>query len=250
MRLFRLLFAPELDRSLAEALRSAAVLRTLIETVGRPKPSPAGTEAGDGGRTGSAAPANRRVAATGRTRGSLSGLRPEGLLWFVFLLSLAGLGLTAIPPARSGLGAVHRARPFRRHRQRDPRGSRFPGRAGRAWPLGRGRHAVRLQRGRARARRVPAHLARRRRHRGYRARRPLRLRRLGDRAHRRGRGAHGAAAGRAQRGAARGGGPRPSRRRFRQRRLEAVLRGGAGREPPHRAAPARSTLARSDLADP
>ena len=109
MRLFRLLFAPELGRPLAEALRSAEVLRTLIETVRRPGPSPAGTTARDGGRTGSAAPANRRVAATRRTRRSRSGLRPEGLLWIVLLLSLAGLGLTAIPaPDPAAAQAIER----------------------------------------------------------------------------------------------------------------------------------------------
>ena len=50
-----------------------------------------------------------------------------------------------------------------------------------------------------------------------------------------------------QRRAARGGRPRPSRRRLRQRRLEALLRGGAGGEPAHRAEAARGALARRDF---
>ena len=37
---------------------------------------------------------------------------------------------------------------------------------------------------------------------------------------------------------------------LRQRRLEALLRGGAGGEPSHRAAPARGALAGGDLTDP
>ena len=76
----RFLFAPELGRPVADALRSAAVLRSLIEAMRRPG-SPL---AGRGDRP--------------RNRGSRSGLRPKGLLWVALLLGAAGLGLTAIPP--------------------------------------------------------------------------------------------------------------------------------------------------------
>ena len=72
MRFFRLLFAPELGRPLAEALHSAEVLRTLIGAVRRPGPAVPG-----------------------------SGVRPPGSRWLaavLLALALAGLGLTAIPP--------------------------------------------------------------------------------------------------------------------------------------------------------
>ena len=152
------------------------------------------------------------------------------------------------PAARSGGGAVHRPRPLRRHRQRDAGRAVVPGRARRARTVRRGRHALRLQCRRAGAGGLPADLARRRRRRGHRAGGALRLRRLGDRPHRHGDRPDGAAAGRAQRGAARGGGPRPSRRRLRERGVEALLRGGAGREPAHRAQAPRGALACGDLA--
>ncbi len=76
----RLLFAPELGRPIAEALRSAAVLRSLMEAMRRTVREPAAR----GARPGK--------------KGSRSGLRPEGLLWLALLLGLAGLAVTAIPP--------------------------------------------------------------------------------------------------------------------------------------------------------
>ena len=93
-------------------------------------------------------------------------------------------------------------------------------------------------------------LARRRRHRRHRPRGAFRVRRLGDRAHRRGDRPDGAAAGRHERRPARCRGPRPSRRRLRQRGLETLLGGGAGRKPPHRAPPPRGPLARRHFAGP
>ena len=72
MRPFRFLFAPELGRPLADALRSAAVLRKLIEAVRRPGPAVRGS-----------AP---------RPPGS------RGLALVLLVLALAGLGLTAVPP--------------------------------------------------------------------------------------------------------------------------------------------------------
>ena len=95
MRPFRLLFAPELGRPLADVLRSAAVLRTLIEAVLHPGPPPAGTGAGDRGKAGNAASANRRVAASSWNGGSRF---RSGLPWLALLLGVAGFGLTAIPP--------------------------------------------------------------------------------------------------------------------------------------------------------
>jgi len=106
MRPFRFLFAPELGRPVADGLRSAAVLRTLIEAARRPGPPPAGRDSEEGGKDGGgdqeegagAASANRRPRAEGRKGGSRSGLRPEGLLWLALLLGAAGLAVTAIPP--------------------------------------------------------------------------------------------------------------------------------------------------------
>ena len=67
--------------------------------------------------------------------------------------------------------AVHRPRPLRRRRPGDARRPGLPGRPRQGASVRRGRHAVRLQRRRAGARRLPPGLARRRRHRGHRARR-------------------------------------------------------------------------------
>ncbi|MCY4405791.1 MAG: hypothetical protein OXC15_05450, partial [Rhodospirillaceae bacterium] len=109
MRPLRFLFAPELGRPVADALRSAAVLRTLIEAARRPGPPPAGRDSEEGGKDGGggqeegagAASANRHPRAGRRKGGSRSGLRPEGVLWLALLLGAAGLALTAIPPPDS-----------------------------------------------------------------------------------------------------------------------------------------------------
>ena len=106
MRPFRFLFAPELGRPMADALRSAAVLRSLIEA--RRRPRPAGADSGDGGKAGSGcragdgggATAVRRAAANTRSEGSPSPARGprSGHLWAVLLLAVAGLAVAAIPP--------------------------------------------------------------------------------------------------------------------------------------------------------
>ena len=72
MRPLRFLFAPELGHPLAEALQSAAVLRTLIATAWRQRPPVSGSVV--------------------RPPGS------RGLAVLLLVLALAGLGLTAIPP--------------------------------------------------------------------------------------------------------------------------------------------------------
>ena len=72
MRPFRFLFAPELGRPLADALRSAAVLRSLIEAAWRP---------GAAMHVSAAGPPGSR-----------------GLATILLVLALAGLGLTALPP--------------------------------------------------------------------------------------------------------------------------------------------------------
>ena len=87
MRPLRFLFAPELGRPLADALRGAAVLRRLAEAVCRRGPPPGGT----GGR-GKAGYQN----AGSSTR--------SGLLLPVLLLALAGLALTAVPPPEPAYG--------------------------------------------------------------------------------------------------------------------------------------------------
>ena len=78
----------------------------------------------------------------------------------------------------------------------------------------------------------------------------LRLRRLGDRAHRRRHRPDGAAAGRHERRPVRGDRPCPPRRRLRQRGLEAVLRGSAWRGQTHRAPAPRGRLARRHFQNP
>ncbi len=72
MRLLRFLFAPELGRPLSDALRSAAVLRSLIATAWRQRPAVCGS--------------------VPRPPGS------RGLAVVLLVLALAGLGLTAVPP--------------------------------------------------------------------------------------------------------------------------------------------------------
>ena len=114
----RFLFAPELGRPIADALRAAAVLRSLIEALRRPGSSAAGrdgqncegagsgtpTDGGGGGRPRTLVPETRvpetRVPGTGGSRAGLrpKGLRHECLLWLALLLGAVGLGLTAIPP--------------------------------------------------------------------------------------------------------------------------------------------------------
>ena len=91
MRPFRFLFAPELGRPLADALRSAAVLRRLADVAFRPgRPLLAGVKAEGFGQ-----------AADGiREAGSRKPDSParSGLLWLVLLLAFAGLGLAVMPP--------------------------------------------------------------------------------------------------------------------------------------------------------
>ncbi len=100
MHPFRFLFAPELGRPLADALRSAAVLRSLIEAVRRPGLPPGATGGGEGGEAGKRTATGTDGGAGARpgTGGSRSGLRPEGLLWLGLLLGAVGLALAAIPP--------------------------------------------------------------------------------------------------------------------------------------------------------
>ena len=80
MRPLRFLFAPELGRPLADALRSASVLLRRVE-VGRPA-KPAVCE-------GTASPPGPVPSRSARTR---------GLLVLLAVLGLAGLGLAAVPP--------------------------------------------------------------------------------------------------------------------------------------------------------
>ena len=81
MRPFRFLFAPELGRPIADALRSAAVLQRLAGEAFRPGPLPVATGGG------------------GRAEPRKAGSPPRsGLLWLVLLLAAAGLGLAMLPP--------------------------------------------------------------------------------------------------------------------------------------------------------
>ncbi|MDE0380729.1 MAG: hypothetical protein OXI20_15940, partial [Rhodospirillales bacterium] len=98
MRLFRFLFAPELGRPIADALRSAAVLRSLIEAARRPGSSAAGRDGQDceGARRGT--PADGGGGGRPRTLVPGTGGSSSRLLWIALLLGAAGLGLTAIPP--------------------------------------------------------------------------------------------------------------------------------------------------------
>ena len=81
MRLFRLLFAPELGRPVVEALSTAAVLGRLAEAAWRSGPKGGGTGRG---RTG---PASR-----------------SGLWWLVLFVAAAGAGIAAIPPPEAAFG--------------------------------------------------------------------------------------------------------------------------------------------------
>ena len=102
MRPFRLLFAPELGRPLADALRSAAVLRALIEALRRPGSLPAGRGAEDDEEAGKGTDG-------GADRGPRSGGSRSGLLWAALLLGAAGLGLTAIlPPGPAAAQVIER----------------------------------------------------------------------------------------------------------------------------------------------
>ena len=87
--------------------------------------------------------------------------------------------------------------------------------------------------------RVPAGLARRRRHRRHRSRRQFRLRSLSDHPHHHGGRPVGVAVGPPEACPPRRGRTGSSGRRLGQGRQETVLRARAGREPAHRAAPAR-----------
>ena len=147
----------------------------------------------------------------------------------------------------------HRPGPVRRCRQGNPQRSRLPGRyrrARRGALFGVGRHAVRVQCRRAAARGLSADLAYGGRDGGHRPRGSFRLRRLGDRAHRRCRRPDGAAPRRHERRPARRRRPRPSRRRFRERGLETLLRGSSRPKPAHRPPAPRSALARRHRPDP
>ena len=91
MRPFRFLFAPELGRPLADALRAASVLRSLAEGAFRP-----------------GAPASVRIPDnSGKTTGTGGGVpgpgnagspSRSGLVWLVLFLGIAGMGIAAIPP--------------------------------------------------------------------------------------------------------------------------------------------------------
>ena len=155
------------------------------------------------------------------TGGSRSGLRPKGLLWLALLLGAVGLGVTAIhPPDPAAAQSIERGL-FADSDSATREVLAFLGRLGRTTP----RPWATCSSPSTRASwywrdscwsgtRPPASWTPR----GG----PLRLRRLGDRPHRYGRRPDGAAAGRHERRPARGGGPRPSRRRLRQRGLEAL----------------------------
>ena len=87
MRTLRLLFAPELGRPLAEALRSAADLLRGLEEARRGRG--AGSVGCGGAGTGDAMRAGSRK---GRSRSR------SGLAILLAILALAGLGLTMVPP--------------------------------------------------------------------------------------------------------------------------------------------------------
>ena len=95
----RFLFAPELGRPLADALRSAVVLRTLMEAVRRPRPA-AGKAARDGGEAGTLGPENGSAMGTGDGVSARpgNGVSRSCLLWAALLLAGVGLAMTAIPP--------------------------------------------------------------------------------------------------------------------------------------------------------
>ena len=78
MRPLRFLFAPELGRPIAEALRSAAVLRALIEAAWRRGPPAARRNAGSPSRS--------------------------GLWWLVLIVAVAGAGIAAVPPPDPAFG--------------------------------------------------------------------------------------------------------------------------------------------------
>ena len=80
MRPLRFLFAPELGRPIADALRSAAVLRRLAEEAVRLESPAAGAGGGGAERRKAGSPAR------------------SGLFWLVLLLAVAGLGLAVLPP--------------------------------------------------------------------------------------------------------------------------------------------------------
>ena len=102
-RSVRFLFAPELGRPIADALRAAVALRSLIEAAWRPGSSAAGEDG-----------QNCKVAGSGTATDGGGGSRPRtlvpktlvpkpggsgfGLLWAALLLATVGLGLAAIPP--------------------------------------------------------------------------------------------------------------------------------------------------------
>ena len=95
MGVLRLLFAPELGRPLADALRAAAVLRRLAEAASRPRSLAAGRNAGDRATVGCGMAARRERAGDARNPGPAT---RSGLLWLVLFLAAAGSVIAAIPP--------------------------------------------------------------------------------------------------------------------------------------------------------
>ena len=112
MRPLRFLFAPELGRPIAEALRSAVVLRSLAEAAWRRghscrrPPCPASNaedryESGSTGRSdGPARAAEARVSSAHRG----VPLSRSGLRWPVLVAAVAGAGIAAIPPPDPAFG--------------------------------------------------------------------------------------------------------------------------------------------------